>query len=99
MFQWHHGFPSCGLGELIGYELALTSLGEATDEEDADLAEEVVRRYRTDAFATAIVSTDIRPGFRYRAKVGACSSWRPRLIVRCQLGELCEGNGYTCVQF
>lgn len=71
-FRWHHGSISCGLGELIGYELSLASLGQdaqLSGNEELPADEIFVKRYRTDSFTTSIVAQDLRPGFKYRAQV------------------------------
>lgn len=74
MFQWHHGLNSCGLGELTGYELSLTSLGRVDKGEgdEATEGEMVVKRYRTDTLTTATVAADLTPATQYRAQVGKC---------------------------
>ncbi|KAH9284429.1 Receptor-type tyrosine-protein phosphatase zeta [Echinococcus granulosus] len=67
VFQWHHGLHSCGLGELTGYELSLTSF----EGNGAMEGEMVVKHYRTNSLTTAIVAADLTPGIKYRAQVFA----------------------------
>ncbi|VDN96921.1 unnamed protein product [Rodentolepis nana] len=77
IFQWHHNSISCGLGNLVGYELSLAVLGQDTgpsnDQVSSPLSSEevTVKRYRTDAFSTFLITQDLLPGTRYRAQVFA----------------------------
>ncbi|VDM21244.1 unnamed protein product [Hydatigera taeniaeformis] len=66
VFRWDHGLNFCGLGELMGYELQLTSFGGEGD--GATEGEMVVKSYRTDTLTTAIVAADLTPATKYRAK-------------------------------
>ncbi|KAM7532793.1 hypothetical protein Aperf_G00000129368 [Anoplocephala perfoliata] len=73
-FQWQHGSISCGLGELIGYELSLASLGQdkqPSRNEEVSAEKVYVKRYRADTFTTAIVAQDLLPGHKYRAQIFA----------------------------
>ncbi|KAM3177652.1 hypothetical protein ACTXT7_004133 [Hymenolepis weldensis] len=71
VFQWHHGSISCGLGDLVGYELSLAGLGQDTEPSPLSPEEVIIKRYRTDTFSTSIVIEVLRPGHRYAAQIFA----------------------------